>query len=134
MPAGEAGGEEGGADESPLLAVPHGSRNEPRLTPGAKGKVYYPKKVDGRPAGARKRSMDAKYNREKASATIRNVVPGAEIGSLAKMGSLGNGIYEGQAPIYNASGLSEEEKLFHVSDSIRALLKGLEGLENNNEG
>ena len=35
---GELGGEEGGGgDESALLAVPPGSRNAPRLTPGAKG-------------------------------------------------------------------------------------------------
>jgi hypothetical protein len=126
MPAGEAGGEELGGEESTLLAVPPGSRNEPRLTPGAKGKVYYPKKVDRRPAGARKRSIDSKYSREKASSTIRNVVPGSEIGSLAKMGSIGNGIYEGEEPTYKTEELLEENQLFQVNNSIRELIAGLE--------
>ena len=38
-PAADVGG---GGEESALLAVPPGSRPAPRLTPGAKGKVYFP--------------------------------------------------------------------------------------------
>tara|TARA_R110000824_G_scaffold93487_1_gene226042 strand:+ start:1440 stop:3419 length:1980 start_codon:yes stop_codon:yes gene_type:complete len=127
MPAAEAGGEEGGGgDDSTLLAVPPGSRNEPRLTPGAKGKKYYPKKVDRRNAGARKRSMDAKYNREKTSSTIRNILPGAEINSLSKIDTLGNGIYEEEAPTYKREEHEEERKLFNVHESLRTLLQDLE--------
>ena len=43
------------ADDSPLLAVPPGSRNAPRVHqgPNSKGKkLYFPKKTDSRPAGA----------------------------------------------------------------------------------
>jgi hypothetical protein len=127
MPAAEAGGEEGGGgDDSTLLAVPPGSRNEPRLTPGAKGKKYYPKKVDRRNAGARRRSMDAKYNREKTSSTIRNILPGAEINSLSKMDTLGNGIYEEEASTYKREEHEEERKLFNVHESLRTLLQDLE--------
>ena len=134
MPAGEAGApEEGGGEESTLLAVPPGSRNEPRLTPGAKGKVYNPVKVDKRPAGARQRSNAAKWGREKASSTTRNILPGAEINSLAKMGGIGNGIYEGEAPSYKADEASEETKLFHINESVRSLIRGLESMEQKDE-
>ncbi len=130
--------DEGG--ESPLLAVPPGSRNEPRLTPGAKGKVYYPKKVDRRNAGARKRSNAAKGSREKASSTMRNVMPGAQdLSSLAKMDGIGNGIYEQDASTYRIEDHKEENQLFNINESLRTLLHELEtktetSMEQNNEG
>jgi hypothetical protein len=138
MPAGDAGGDlggdEGGGEESTLLAVPPGSRNEPRLTPGAKGKVYYPKKVDRRKAGARTRSNAAKYNREKGSAAMRNVVPGmSDIQSLTQMNGLTSGIYEHDMSIYNEDESREEAKLFQINESIRDLIKGLESVEHKDE-
>jgi hypothetical protein len=137
MPAGDAGGEElggaeAGGEEETLLAVPPGSRNEPRLTPGAKGKVYHPKKVDRRDAGARKRSNAAKYSREKASSTLRNIVPGmGDLQSLAKMGGAATGIYEREEPTYKAGEQQEETQLFQINESIRNLLTGLENHMND---
>jgi len=130
MPAGDAGGEEGGGDESALLAVPPGSRNSPTaksLEPQAKGKRYHPKKFDNRPDGARTRSYASKYSKEKSSATDRNVMPGArDISSLAKMNGLSTGIYENDQSTYKVREQTEEDKLFEINDSIRVLLEGLE--------
>ena len=119
MPAGDAGG---GGDESPLLAVPPGSRNAPRLTPGAKGKVYHPKRDDRRSgSGPRSRSFKSKSG-QKSSSGIRNIMPGAEIGNLAKPIGANVGIYEQEVPTYNL----EEEKIFTLNNSIKTLLEGLE--------
>ena len=124
MPAGDASpAPEGGGEESPLLAVPPGSRPEPRLTPGAKGKVYHPKRTDNRKAGARTRSLAAKYNKEKSSSTIRNVLPGAELSTIP---SIGNGIYEEEQSIYNLREQTEEDKLFQINESVRHLIEDLE--------
>jgi hypothetical protein len=140
MPAADAGGEAaaalgggdeggGGGDESPLLAVPPGSRNAPRLTPGAKGKVYYPKKVDRRNAGARTRHFDSLRASEKSSNTTRNVFPGAEINTLAKPTSVSAGIYAEGGTIYNEAEQDEERKLFEINDSLRNLLSDLDKKE-----
>jgi len=133
MPAGEAGAPEeapapeGAPGESALLAVPPGSRKAPRLTPGAKGKVYHPVNVDKRPAGARTRSYASKYSREKGSNTIRNIMPGyGDLKSLVKMDGLAGGIYEEDQSIYSLREQTEEKQLFTVTTSIRNLLKELE--------
>ena len=131
MPAGEAGPEEGGGDESPLLAVPPGSRDAPRLTPGAKGKVYHPVKTDKRQAGARTRSYAAKHSKEKSSATTRNTMPGyADLRSIVKMDGITAGIYEEKESTYNLREHTEEEKLFKINESFRGLVKELENSEN----
>jgi hypothetical protein len=124
---GDTGG--GGGDESPLLAVPPGSRNAPRLTPGAKGKVYFPKKVDRRNAGARTRHFDSLRAAEKSSNTTRNVFPGAEINTLAKPTSISSGIYAENETIYSQADREEERKLFEINDSLRGLLSDLEQKE-----
>jgi len=119
MPAAEAGGE-----ESALLAVPPGSRNAARLTPGAKGKVYHPVKSDKRKnSGPRTRNYNAQYNHEKRGASNRATFPGSEINTIP---SLAKGIYEVDQSTYNLDGDEEEIKLFEVSESLRNLLKGLE--------
>jgi hypothetical protein len=131
MPAGEAGPEEGGGDESPLLAVPPGSRDAPRLTPGAKGKVYHPVKTDKRQAGARTRSYAAKHSKEKSSATTRNTMPGyADLRSIVKMDGITAGIYEEKESTYNLREHTEEQKLFKINESFRGLVKELENNEN----
>jgi len=128
MPAADAGapeGEEG--EDSALLAVPPGSRNAPRLTPGAKGKAYHPVKNDKRSAGARSRSYASKYSKEKSSSGARNVTPGyGDIRSLIGMDGLGTGIYEEDQSIYTLKELSEEERLFNVNASMRDLIESLE--------
>ena len=119
MPAGEAGG-----DESPLLAVPPGSRDAPRLTPGAKGKVYHPVKADKRKSsGPRIRNYNSQYNHEKRGASTRAVFPGSEINTIP---SIAKGIYEAVEPTYKLDELNEENKLFEVNESIRSLLGALE--------
>ena len=129
MPAAEAGGVEAGGEESALLAAPPGSRNSPRLTPGAKGKVYYPVKTDKRPAGARSRSIAAAGSREKSSSTRRNTHPGmTDINTLTGMNGLA-GIYEQDESIYKLREKTEEDKLFEMNNSIRSLLEGLEEKE-----
>ena len=127
MPAGDAGG----GDDSPLLAVPPGSRGAKRLSVYDKG-TYARKdgKNDKRKAGARTRSIGGKYNKEKSSSTIRNVVPGlSDLNTLANP-SIGSGIYEQDESIYNLREQNEEEKLFTLNSSVKVLL---EGLENNNK-
>ena len=132
MPAAEAGGEEaGGGEESALLAAPPGSRNSPRLTPGAKGKVYHPVKTDKRPDGARTRSNKSQYASEKGSSTMRNILPGYADG-LKSLGKgfvpTAEGIYEEDQSIYSLREQTEEDKLFEINDSVRTLLKGLENI------
>jgi hypothetical protein len=130
MPAGEAGGVE---EEPTLLAVPPGSRNAPRLTPGAKGKVYHPVKVDRRPSGARLRSTRSQYASEKGSSTMRNILPGYADG-LKSLGQgfvpTSEGIYEEEQSIYNLRESAEEDKLFEINNSVRNLLQDLEKNQN----
>lgn len=127
MPAGDVGGDEGGGDDSSLLAVPPGSRNSPRLTPGAKGKVYHPKKVDRRDAGARTRSIASKYAKEKSSSTLRNIVPGlTDINTLKNGSGVGIGINENDQSTYNQRELDEENRVFQVNESVRNLLNDLD--------
>ena len=129
MPASDAGAgpEGGGEEESALLAVPPGSRNAPRLTPGAKGKVYYPVKSDKRSAGARSRSYASKHSKEKSSSGIRNVMPGySDLKNLATMGGASTGIYEQEESIYMVREKSEERKLFQINESLRGLIQNLE--------
>jgi hypothetical protein len=118
-PAADVGGE-----ESPLLAVPPGSRNAPRLTSGAKGKVYHPVRNDSRKdSGPRTRNYQAQYNAEKRGASNRAKFPGAEIASIP---SIAKGIYEEEASIYSLKESIEEGKLFEVNDSLHNLIADLE--------
>jgi hypothetical protein len=148
MPAGEAGevppapagGEgappEGGGPDNALLAVPPGSRNAPRLTPGAegpadksKGKVHRPKPGGDRRKGAgpRQRSNAAKWGQQAASNTPRTVFPGKEL----THGGVTIGIYESEEPTYKVEERAEEIQLFEVNESVRRLLIGLE--QNNRD-
>ena len=127
-PAADAGGDAGGGDDSMLLAVPPGSRDAPRLTPGAKGKVYHPVKTDKRKsAGPRTRNYAAKRSAEKSSNTTRNVYPGAEINTIP---SIAKGIYENQDSNYTLKESAEESKLFEVNESLHSLIFDLEEHQN----
>jgi len=126
IPASAVGADEAAGEESSLLAVPPGSRNAPRLTPGAKGKVYHPAKTDKRQAGARSRSYASKYSKEKSSPGVRNVMPGyGDLKTLTTMNGLGAGIYEQDESIYNLRESDEENKLFEINESVRNLLQDL---------
>jgi len=125
--AAAAAAPEAAGEESPLLAVPPGSRNSPRLTPGSRGKVYNPVKTDKRAAGARSRSYAAKYSKEKGSNTRRGTLPGyGDIQSLVKMDGLTNGIYEEEQSTYSLREQTEEKQLFTINESLRSLLHELE--------
>ena len=122
----ELGGEEGGEEpESALLAAP--AKRDGYVTQGAKGKVYYPEKVDSRPQGARKRSTKSKWSDETASFTPRNTMPG-----LSDLKTLSRGIYEGKETTYT----DEDEKLLlevnqELSDwQVKSLVKELEKKDN----
>ena len=131
IPAGDVEGppgepDAGGGEESALLAVPPGSRNAPRLTPGSKGKAYKPVKHDKRNRGARSRSYASHRASEKSSATLRNILPGSEINSLATTTGLANGVYEENTSIYSLREQTEEGQLFQINNSIRTLIQDLE--------
>ena len=141
MPAGEAGaasgGDEAAPEESPLPAVPPGSRPAKRTkqTRTYEKSSYNPVKNDRRKDnGPRTRSYAGHRNAEKSSATIRNIIPGAEV---SKIPSIAKGIYEQEPSIYNLREQSEEDKLFVVNESIRDLLEGLKdknkSMEKKNE-
>ena len=146
MPAGEAGmeepaPEEGGGEESALLAAPPGSRpsprheENPRRTKGDKGKLYYPKKPGSNDhnVGRRKVSLSSAPS-ELGRAPERQRVPGARaISNLAKINGLANGITEGvygsEESIYSLREGIEEDKLFHINKSVRNLISELETKE-----
>lgn len=114
-------------EESVLLAAP-GKRDEPYLTPGAKGKLYFPETYDKRPAGARTRHEKSKYGAEAASNTTRNVFKG-----LSGLSSLGHGI--ANEGVENKNNLLMESKIHTTSYEVKQLLEKLEikiGNKNNN--
>ncbi len=121
--AAAGGGPDAGAadagGESPLLAAPPGSRNAPRLTPGAKGKVYYPKKRDDRPAGGRSRAY-ASVGKTETSA--RTTFPGYSDGLKA----LANGVYTEDVSSYSINESKEEQALFERSDTVVSLIESLD--------
>ena len=105
-------GDEGGDEpESALLSAP--GKRDGYLTPGAKGKVYHPEKVDSRPSGARTRSIKSKWSDETASNTPRNVMPG-----MSDLKSLSRGIYEGNETTYTDA---DEKLLLEVNQELTDL-------------
>ena len=122
MDLGDEGGDE---PESALLAAP--GKREGYLTPGAKGKVYHPEKVDSRPSGARTRSIKSKWSDETASNTPRNVMPG-----MSDLKSLSRGIYEGNETTYTDA---DEKLLLEVNQEltdwqVKSIVKELEKKNN----
>ena len=110
-----AGAEEPAGEEETLLAAP-GSRDG-YLTPGAKGKVYYTKKIDTRKgAGPRKRHNAASWGKSKTRGTNKNMFPGLAGG----LSTLGIGI--ASENLEN----KEEKLLFEASHEVKRLIKELE--------
>ena len=102
-----------------------------RPSPRAKGKVYNPVTVDQRPAGARKRSTLSQTATSEIGSQ-RNILPGYRDGlySLGKgFVPTSEGIYEENASIYSLREQTEETKLFEINNSVRALLEGLESID-----
>ena len=110
----ELGGETAETEEGDLLAAPGKRRDRgPRLTPGAKGKVYHPTKTDKRSSAGRAKQMKGSYNHETSKNTFRNIHPGA-----SDLFGLGKGIYE----IDDSNYREEERKLFEVNKDIKKLI------------
>ena len=108
---GDLGGEEGGeepAEEGPLLA-------EPEIEPGQRDDNGYMRvKSPKWKQGARRRSMNGSYNREKAGSSRRALFNG-----YGEMSALANGIHsEGQQ--------TEEDLIFETQFDIKQLIKQLE--------
>lgn len=117
----DLGGEEGGEEEeeSALLAAP-GSRDDGGyVTPGSKGKVYYPVTSDSRPAGARRRSYHADSGLSLASSSHRNLFKG-----LSDLTRLGKGLSEDVEPNY-----TEEAKVRASYSETQSLIESLQRLE-----
>ncbi len=117
-PAPEAEGE-----QSALLAAPPGTRNSPRLTPGARGKVYYPQHEDGRPRGAFHRHTKRTHTPEMNTVRTNNL-------GYTGLQSLGRGItesvYDEKEPIYSLREQKEETQMLEMNNSIANLLEDLE--------
>ena len=121
-------GEEGAPEEeSTLLASParreddFGWKNTGYLTPGAKGKVYHPKKQDTRltnKAGPTTRKL-----RPSHGLSHRDIFPGNQLLNV-------NALYEELEPIY---GNEEETKLFESTRDIKKLILELEAKESEKE-
>tara|TARA_B100000131_G_scaffold228025_2_gene219733 strand:- start:8127 stop:10109 length:1983 start_codon:yes stop_codon:yes gene_type:complete len=110
-------------DESALLAAPPGTRNAPRLTPGARGKVYYPQRTDSRPAGARNRHLSSIGTPEMNTMRTNNLgYP--ELRSLGR--GITEGVYQDNEPIYSLREQKEEIKMLEINKSITNLLEDLE--------
>ena len=111
------GGEPDAVEDGDLLAAPGKRRDKaPRLTPGAKGKVYHPTATDKRTSAGRLKQMKGAYNHETSQNTTRNISPGA-----SGLFGLGKGIYEIEGSNYK----EEERKLFEVNQDIKKLILDL---------
>jgi hypothetical protein len=113
-----------GADPAPepdtgdLLAAPPGSRPSPRITPGAKGKKYYPVKSDHRDMGARRRSYKSMSTPELGQFD-RNT-------GASEFRSLSKGIFTEEGSNYSDKEILQENRLFEINNEVRTLLANLE--------
>ena len=132
MPAGDA--DAGGGDDSPLLAVPPGSRDTKRLSTYEKSSYLRKDGTnDGRRAsGPRQRNIGAQYNAEKRGSSTRSKFQGASDLATSVVPSITKGIYEQDESTYTLKESKEEQKLFEVNDSLKQLISGLEDKEKTN--
>ena len=126
MPAGDA--DAGGGDDSPLLAVPPGSRDSKRLSTYEKSSyVRKDGTNDGRKSsGPRQRNIGAQYNAEKRGASTRSKFQGASGVATSTVPPIAKGIYEQDESTYNLKESIEEQKIFEVNDSLNHLISSLE--------
>ena len=126
MPAGDAGAAP--ADDSPLLAVPPGSRDSKRLSTYEKSSyVRKDGTNDGRKSsGPRQRNIGAQYNAEKRGSSTRSKFQGASGIATSTVPSIAKGIYEQEESTYTLKESKEEQKIFEVNDSLNHLISSLE--------
>jgi hypothetical protein len=121
----ELAGETPAAEEETLLAAP-AKRDDVAggyVTPGSKGKVYYPVKDDKRDIGARHRRTKGSWSDETGRPTTRNIWKAP---SLIK---LSESLSEDLESNYS----DEEELLTEVNQSVRNLISELEKKDNAEE-
>jgi hypothetical protein len=71
--------------------------------------------------------MDSAWNKEKTTNTMRGTFPGLpDINTLKNESGVGIGVNEQDHSTYNQRDVLEENRVFQVNESVRALLKGLE--------
>ena len=123
----DAGGEPAPEPETgDLLAAPPGSRPSPRLTPGSKGKKYYPVKTDGRDMGARSRSYNRVATPEMGTDRTTNM-------GFAPLRSLSKGIFTEEGSNYSDREVLQENRLFEINNEVRTLLANLEKSSEKND-
>ena len=122
---GEAPAEEGGEEDVLLSApgedVPPGRREDGWITPGAKGKPYYPTKKDGRRTGGRRRNYKSVAG---GYVDPRTKFPGKS--GYGGLDSLAKGLFENQESNYSGKELMEEDKIHSLRREVANLLEGLE--------
>ena len=117
----------GDEEESVLLKTP-GKREEYYTTPGAKGKMYKPVKVDKRNQGSRTRSYRSHYSDETGRNTFRNVFKGA-----SELNQLARGIYENVETNYEKKFEKEENKILENDVEIQKIIENLEKRDAKND-
>tara|TARA_R100001015_G_C4630262_1_gene191765 strand:+ start:54 stop:2060 length:2007 start_codon:yes stop_codon:yes gene_type:complete len=124
MPAGDAGG----GEDSPLLAVPPGSRDSDKVSVYDKGTYNRKDGInDGRKSsGPRQRNIGSQYNAEKRGGATRAKFQGASDLATSTVPSIAKGIYEEKESTYTLKESIEEQKLFEVNDSLNHLINSLE--------
>ena len=121
---GDMEGEDAGSEEESVLLSEPGARNQPYLTPNAKGKHYTKVNYDGR-QNKRQQNMNGQMAREKGKNTTRNVFPG-----LQDIKSLVNGVHEQKDTNYN----NEENLMLANNVEIKKIIDVLskkQGKEND---
>tara|TARA_B100001094_G_scaffold333289_1_gene410351 strand:+ start:3053 stop:5047 length:1995 start_codon:yes stop_codon:yes gene_type:complete len=116
-----------GADDSPLLAIPPGSRQSKRLGPRDKKVSTYEKgsytrkdgQNDKRPQGKRSQAYSSIATPE--TNTMRTNNPG-----YPELRSLGRGIFTEETSIYSDRELTEEQKILEMNNSVKSLIDVLE--------
>ena len=117
-PAGDAP-----ADDSPLLAVPPGSRPSNKLS--VYDKSTYKRKDgvnDKRPSGKRAQAYASVATPETNTPRKNNL-------GYPELRSLGRGIFTEETSIYSDRELDEEQKIHEMSNSVKSLIEVLESKE-----
>jgi hypothetical protein len=127
MPAGDAGAAEPAAEETPLLAVPPGSRDQKHLSTYEKSNyVRKDGTNDGRKTSGRGKNMRSHGNKAMAGHSKRAKFPGSRDLTTSTIPSIAKGIYEQEESTYTLKESKEEQKLFEVNDSLKQLIGSLE--------
>lgn len=121
------GGDAPAADDSPLLAVPPGSRQSKRLAPTDKKVSTYEKGTyrrkdgvnDKRPSGKRGQSYASVATPETNTMRTNNL-------GYPELRSLGRGVFAEQTSIYSDRELEEEQKILEMNNSVKSLINLLE--------